>query len=119
MIVDPVAEVVTHLVVEPEHRRGLGRLVPLGLVDATSGQVRLRCTRAEFGNLEPAEETQFIPGASGYANYGPGEVGYWPYYSLGMGGGLGGIGGGSIPQIVINDTAPLGEVDVRRGDQVQ
>src|ERR1700733_9965175 len=86
VIVDPVAEAVTHLVVEPEHRRGLGRLVPLGLVDATSGQGRLRCTQAEFENLEPAEETQFIPGTSGYANYGPGEVGYWPYYSLGMSG---------------------------------
>ncbi|HEX3960507.1 MAG TPA: PRC-barrel domain-containing protein [Trebonia sp.] len=128
VIVDPVAEAVTHLVVEPEHRRGLGRLVPLGLVDATSGQVRLRCTRAEFENLEPAEETQFIPGTSGYANYGPGEVGYWPYYSLGMSGlgmsgglngGLEGIGGGNIPQTVTYDTVPEGEVDVRRGDQVQ
>jgi sporulation protein YlmC with PRC-barrel domain len=128
VIVDPVAEAVTHLVVEPEQRRGLGRLVPLGLVDATSGQVRLRCTRAEFENLEPAEETQFIPGTSGYANYGPGEVGYWPYYSLGMSGlgmsgglngGLEGIGGGNIPQTVTYDTVPEGEVDVRRGDQVQ
>jgi sporulation protein YlmC with PRC-barrel domain len=128
VIVDPVAEAVTHLVVEPEHRLGLGRLVPLSLIDATSGQVRLRCTRAEFGKLEPAEETQFIPGTSGYANYGPGQVGYWPYYSLGMGGlgmsggmsgGLDGIGGGNIPQTVTYDTVPQGEVDVRRGDQVQ
>jgi len=31
VIVDPVAAAVAHLVVEPEHRRGLGRLVPLGL----------------------------------------------------------------------------------------
>src|SRR5690348_7354849 len=78
VIVDPVAEAVTHLVVEPEHRRGLGRLVPLGLIDAAAGQVRLRCTQAEFEKLEPAEETRFIPGTSGYAGYGPGQVGYWP-----------------------------------------
>jgi sporulation protein YlmC with PRC-barrel domain len=130
VIVDPVAEAVTHLVVEPEHRQGLGRLVPLSLVDATAGQVRLHCTRAEFEKLEAAEETQFIPGTSGYANYGPGQVGYWPYYGLGTGGGglgmsggmsggLDGIGGGNIPQTVTYDTVPQGEVDVRRGDQVQ
>lgn len=129
VIVDPVAEAVTHLVVEPEHRLGLGRLVPLSLIDATSGQVRLRCTRAEFEKLEPAEETRFIPGTSGYAGYGPGQVGYWPYYGLGasgpdmggggMSGGLDGIGGGNITQTLTSDTVPQGEVDVRRGDQVQ
>jgi hypothetical protein len=65
VIVDPLAEKVTHLVVEPGHRRGLSRLVPLGIVDATAGQVRLGCTRAEFDQLQPAEETQFIPSTSG------------------------------------------------------
>ena len=124
VIVDPVAEAVTHLVVEPEHRRGLGRLVPLGLVDATAGQIRLRCTQAEFEKLEPAEETRFIPGTSGYAGYGPGQVGYWPYYGLDvgglrMGGGMSGIGGGNIARTIISDTVPQGEVDVRRGDPVQ
>ena len=53
VIVDPVAEALTHLVVAPEHRRGHGKLVPLGLVEATTGQVRLRCTKAEFEKLEP------------------------------------------------------------------
>ena len=128
VIVDPVAEAVTHLVVELEHRRGLGRLVPLSLIDATAGQVRLRCTQAEFEKLEPAEETRFIPGTSGYAGYGPGQVGYWPFYGLGGGlgmadggisGGLSGIGGGNISQIVTSDTVPQGEVDVRRGDPVE
>jgi sporulation protein YlmC with PRC-barrel domain len=124
VIVDPVAEAVTHLVVEPEHRRGLGRLVPLNLVDATSGQVRLRCTQAEFERLEPAEETRFLPGTSGYAGYGPGEVGYWPYYGIGesgggVTGGLDGIGGGNISQTVVSDTVPDGKVEVRRGDQVE
>jgi sporulation protein YlmC with PRC-barrel domain len=129
VIVDPVAEAVTHLVVDPEHRRGLGRLVPLRLIDATAGQIRLSCTKAEFEKLEPAEETRFIPGTSGYAGYGPGKVGYWPYYGLAMGGALGaggglsgglsGIGGGNISQIVTSDTVPQGEVDVRRGDPVE
>jgi sporulation protein YlmC with PRC-barrel domain len=128
VIVDPLAEKVTHLVVEPEHRRDLGRLVPLDLVDATAGQVRLRCTQAEFEKLEHAQETHFMPATSGYEGYGygPDQVGYWPYYGLsgGMGlAGLGiggeiGIGGGTPEQMVTSDTVPLGEVAVCRGDPV-
>ncbi len=57
VVVDPAAATVTHLVVEPDGRRGLARLVPLDLVDATAGQVRLRCTEAEFEDLDAAEET--------------------------------------------------------------
>jgi sporulation protein YlmC with PRC-barrel domain len=126
VIVDPLAEKVTHLVVEPGHRRDLGRLVPLDLVDARAGQVRLRCTQAEFEKLEHAQETHFIPATSGYEGYGygPDQVGYWPYYGLGGGMGLGGIGGGidvgggAPAQMVTSDTVPLGEVTVCRGDPV-
>jgi hypothetical protein len=37
MTVDPAARTVTHLVIEPKHRREPGRLVPLRLVDTTAG----------------------------------------------------------------------------------
>jgi sporulation protein YlmC with PRC-barrel domain len=124
VIVDPVAEAVTHLAVGPAHRRDPGRLVPLSLIDATAGQVRLRCTSAEFGKLDPAEETRFIPATSAYAGYGPGQVSYWPYYGLGAGGmGLGsmslGLNGGSPAQTVTYDSIPPGEVDIHRGDHVE
>ena len=46
VVVDPVARAVTHLVVEPKHRQGLGRLVPLDLVEDTTDGVLLRCTTA-------------------------------------------------------------------------
>ncbi|HWG73377.1 MAG TPA: PRC-barrel domain-containing protein [Acidimicrobiales bacterium] len=121
VVVDPVARAVTHLVVEPKHRQGLGRLVPLDLVDATAGQVRLRCTVAEFEALDPAEETQFLSGVGGYAGYGPDQVFAWPYYGMGgvMGGGIGmGLGMADVPQAVTHDTVPSGEVAVRRGEQV-
>ena len=42
VVVDPVAQTVTHLVVEPKGRAGLARLVPLDLVDASAGDVRLQ-----------------------------------------------------------------------------
>jgi sporulation protein YlmC with PRC-barrel domain len=122
VIVDPVAEALTHLAVEPEHRPDLGRLVPLDLVDTSGGQIRLRCTRAEFDNLDPAEDTQIIPASDVYEGYGAGQIGYMPYYGL-EGGGLAvpGVGGaGAIaPQVVATDSVPLGEVEVRRGDSVQ
>jgi len=128
VIVDPVAEKVTHLVVEPKHRPDQGRLVPLGIVDGAADGIRLRCSRAEFEKLEPAEENQFIPATNGYEGYGygPGQMGYWPYYGyaggmgvagLGIGGGVG-VGGGMPAHTVATDTVPLGEVDVRRGDPV-
>jgi sporulation protein YlmC with PRC-barrel domain len=108
VVIDPVARAVTHLVVEPKHRQGLGRLVPLDLVDATTGEVRLGCTQAEFDKLESAEETEFLPGTAGFLDYGPGQVLSWPYYSL----------MGNASQTTTYDTVPLGEVSVRRGDQV-
>jgi hypothetical protein len=69
VVMDPVARAVTHLVVEPEHHHGPSRLVPLDLADAAAGQLRLRCTMAEFENLQPAEETHFLPGGSVYPGY--------------------------------------------------
>ena len=116
VVVDPVAETITHLVIEPKHRQGLGKLVPLDLVDVTQDDVRIRCTTAEFEQLDPAEETQFLPGSSSYAGYGPGQALSWPYY--GLGGGVGSGLGGNVPQTVTSETLPLGEVTVRRGEQV-
>lgn len=141
VVVDPVAKAVTHIVVEPKHRSGLGRLVPVSLVNTSAGEVRLDCDMAGFDKLDRAEETHFLPeaggGYGGYGGYGPGQALAWPYYGLGgmglagglgmgggMGGGLGmggGMGtglGGNASQPVVYDTVPLGEVTVRRGEQV-
>jgi sporulation protein YlmC with PRC-barrel domain len=113
VVVDPVARAVTHLVVEPRHRQGAGRLVPLDLVEATAGHIRLSCTLAEFENLDHAEETQFLPGSTGFQSYPQDAVREFAYY------GLGALGTGFGPdQTVTYETVPLGEVAVRRGDQV-
>ena len=121
VVVDPVARTVTHLVVEPGHWwHGPGRLVPLGLADATADQIRLRCTLADFGKLDPAEETQFLPGtpgAPGYPGFDAEQVFFMPYYGVGTGMG-GGMAGNYGPQTVTYDTVPLDEVEVRRGEHV-
>jgi sporulation protein YlmC with PRC-barrel domain len=115
VVLDPVAEELTHLAIEPTHRQGLARLVPLSLVDTSTGEIQLRCTIAEFEKLDSAEETQFLPGTAGYAAYGPQQVLSWPYFGLG---GLGGMELESTSQTVTYDTVPVGEVAVRRGERV-
>jgi sporulation protein YlmC with PRC-barrel domain len=119
VVVDPVKRAVTHLVVEPGHRPGLGRLVPLDLVDAaTPKEVRLRCTRAEFDQLGFAEDTDFAPRTSldQYSGYSAEQMLMLPYYSP--------IGGEDVPQSLEDEPAGAyrslapGEVDVRRNERV-
>ena len=119
VVVDPVARTVTHLVVEPRHSPGLGRLVPLDLVDAaTSNEVRLRCTRAEFDELPFAEDAHFAPGTSldQYADYSAEQMLMLPYYSRVVGEGM--------PQTREDEpigsygSLPPGEVGVRRDKRV-
>jgi sporulation protein YlmC with PRC-barrel domain len=111
VVVDPVARAVTHLVIG---RQGVPRLVPLDLIDATTGQIRLGCTLAEFDKLDPAEKTQFLLGSRHDTGYPPDQVLTMPYYGL--------ADRYNLPRQadmhITYDTLPLGEVAVRRGEQV-
>ena len=116
---------VTHLVVEPEGRSGLARLVPLSLAEAEAdtddydvraapGKLRLRCTEAEFMNLDGAEET--------LAEFAVGQT--VPVQLLPPG--WRGTGepvaeGGDIPRIPERETVdvvPPGQVEEHGGDHV-
>jgi hypothetical protein len=103
IIIHPDARTVTHLVIEPRHGSHPGRLVPVDLVDAAGGEIRLHCTIAEFENLDPADEEDLVEGAG-----------------LGIGGMPGGPPAG-IPgpvQVVVEDVVPVGEAEVCPGDPV-
>ncbi len=102
MIVDPASRTVTHLVVEPKHGGEPGRLVPLGLVDTAADEIRLRCTRAEFGKLDPAEETELLEGAGG----------------TGVGGMATPMGVPHAARTEVQDVVPLYETEVGRGEHV-
>ncbi|HXW43813.1 MAG TPA: PRC-barrel domain-containing protein [Streptosporangiaceae bacterium] len=117
VVVDPLARVVTHLAVEPEHRQGLARLVPVDLAESGPDGITLRCTLAQFDQLDAAEETQFVPGTRGYEVYGPEQVLSWPYYHLGDTV-MSPDQEGKVSQTVTVDTVPVGEVAVRRGVHV-
>jgi sporulation protein YlmC with PRC-barrel domain len=100
VIIDPATETVTHLVIEPKHWLGVGRLVPLDLVDTTGGGLSLRCTVEEFGNLEPAEEAELAEDVTGgLALNAP-------------------MGATSPVPVILQDVVPLGETDVQRGEPV-
>jgi sporulation protein YlmC with PRC-barrel domain len=101
VIIDPATETVTHLVIQPKHRLGVGRLVPLDLVETTAGDIRLRCTVEEFGGLEPAQEMELIDDVTA---------------GLGLGGLNAPMGTISPVQPIVQDVVPLGEADVDRGD---
>lgn len=109
VVVDPIARKVTHLVVEPKHRQGLGKLVPLDLVESSSDEVNLACSLEQFGALPGAEETDYLAGSDDFMGYGANEVFPLPYY---------GLGASVPPQLITYDKLPLGEVAVRRGDSV-
>ena len=120
LIMDPAALTVTHLVIEPKHRRDSGRLVPVHLVDTTTGQIRLRCTTAEFDKLDPAEEVDQVEGLDYGGGYGQAEAvqGYGGMGGIGATGMGIGMGVGHNTPVVVQDVVPLGEVDVQRGESV-
>ena len=110
IIVNPVTREVTHLAVDPKHRHGPGRLVPVDLVDATTGQIRLRCPLAEFQALRPAQEAESVRDLDPTAH---------PHYASDRKSGLRrypwmyrDLGGPETPQQVTVNYVPSGAVDI-------
>ncbi len=120
VVIDPVAEVITDLVIEPHHRSGLGRLVPLDMIDVAPDEVRVRCDLAAFDRLPRAEETRFLPGNNGgYGGYGPGQAVCLPYFRVRGDMSLGSpIDPGDAFQPAVYDALPLGEVAIQRDEEV-
>jgi sporulation protein YlmC with PRC-barrel domain len=133
LVINRGDDAVTHLVVQHAHRHELATLVPLHLVDAgaadAKGEVRLRCTMTEFGQLDPAEATVFVGGDENYQMSHELQTSHeltfsWPYYAPGMmSAGAPGRPGDPerVGQIVTEDIVPEelpGEDEVARGEQV-
>jgi len=117
IIVNPVAREVTHLVVDPKYRYGPERLVPVDLVDAPAGQIRLRCTLADLQALRPAQGTESVPDLDPTGHAHPGEQTQYR------------MAGGMVfpvrvpaepeaPAEVAVDSVPFGEVEVHRAQTV-
>jgi hypothetical protein len=102
LIIDPATEMVTHLVIQPGHRQEAGRLVPVHLVETTDGEIRLRCTRADFGKLDYAVERDMVTGPDS-----PRMVGSRSMTAAEL-----------RQETVLEDVIPVGEKEVGPGDQV-
>jgi hypothetical protein len=109
LVIDPRARPVTHLVVDD--RQFQGRLVPLSLagVDATTGQIRVGCTIAEFGKLDPASRTMPLEGSGADPDVRDQNQLQWRSVASTY---------LADPASVTYDTLPSGEVAVRGGDHV-
>jgi len=121
-ILDPNAGTITHLVIEPRHHKDTGRLVPVELVDVHAGEITVRCTLAEFSDLNPADDIE-VDQAMAVPGYSPGGVATTTG-ALGMPGGMG-MGGPDIAAgpaaaspVEVGHLVPAGETEVARHERV-
>jgi sporulation protein YlmC with PRC-barrel domain len=123
VVIDPIAKLVTHLVVQPEKGDDIARLVPIELVEPDNDDTReinLRCTAEEVRQLEHVQEFAFLrlgesPTSDPDWDVGVEDVLALPYYESSV---IGGYGGGLEDAGVIFDRVPKGEVEVRRSSPV-
>ncbi|HZE06507.1 MAG TPA: hypothetical protein VE127_14860 [Solirubrobacteraceae bacterium] len=112
VIIDPVAQALTHLVVAPRHHSGLGHLVPVAMVQTVADdRIQLDCTVERFRELDDADDVQFLSANTDLLGYGQHAL-MWPYYRLDM------PLSGTHHQPIFTDRVPLGEVEIHRGDPV-
>lgn len=116
VIVDPIGQTLTHLVVSTERRTATPCLVPIDLVEEAGETIQLACTPAEFDALERAVEVEYVPTRAPFLGYEPGEAILLAYYGLRD---LGATPIGGERQRVVYDRVPIGEVDIRRGEHVK
>ena len=114
MLINPVSEQVTHLVVRDNSSPHTEYIVPVDLVSATiEGTIQLNCSQAELEKMDPFIQTGFIqekvPDYVGNQENGMGGSFYWPYV---------------VPNVTVYETIesqqiPEGEMAVRRGTPVE
>lgn len=136
VVIEPVEGVVTHLIVESNHRGKAPYLIPIeavvGVDQGKPGRIQLRCTIAELRNFEGAHARHFLAGASGQWGYQQEQMLSWPHYRLGRAASADSrvvrAGKAASPTAHAGPRTPihhhahrqsgLREVDVRRGDQM-
>ncbi|HTP11621.1 MAG TPA: PRC-barrel domain-containing protein [Anaerolineae bacterium] len=80
VIVDPIDEQITHVVVQENHGEYTEHLVPIVQVaEATPRQIHLRCTQAELAALPNFVERQFKRGPMPFLGYPAERYLVWPY----------------------------------------
>jgi len=110
LIINPVNERVTHLVVAEKVFPNIERLVPVDkILTSTPNSIQLRCTASDLSDMDTFEETDFIEAGQMEASLPfdePYEV--WPYAMY-----------EALPMPLEYERIPAGEVVIRRGTPVE
>ncbi len=116
VLINPIVEQVTHLVVRETSSPHTEYIVPVDVVSATiADTIQLRCSKAELEKMDPFVQTEFVeervpylhPGSGGA--YGIGTFYLWPYVSS-----------ESTAYVTVeHQQIPPGELAVRRGTRVE
>ena len=110
LVINPVNEHITHLVVAEKAFPNIERLVPVDKIFAsTPNSIQLRCNQTELSNMEAFEETDFIKAGQLEVSlpYGvPYEV--WPYAMY-----------DAAPLSIEHERIPTDEVAIHRGTTVR
>jgi sporulation protein YlmC with PRC-barrel domain len=114
VLMNPVSDQVTHLVVRMDSLPHTEYMVPVDVVTATTADtIGLRCSKAELEKMDPFVDTHYLqekmPDYAGSAAYGMGSYYYWPYVTPER----------TVSVPVETLQIPPGELAVRRGTRVE
>ncbi len=116
VLINPIIEQVTHLVVKETLSPYPEYIVPIAFVSATTADaIQLSCSRAELEKMDPFVKTRFIEekvtdyAGTGYRVYGMGSYLYWPYVRHET----------DEFESIEEEQLPEGEMAVRRGTRVE
>lgn len=116
VLMDPLADRVTHLVVKEDSSPNTEYLVPVDFMTETIvDTIRLRCSKAEMEKMDPFIITEFVeekvPDYAGYRDgiSGMGAFYYLPYVTSEI----------TVPATVAHQQIPPGELVVHRGTRVE
>jgi sporulation protein YlmC with PRC-barrel domain len=116
VLINPVIDQVTHLVVKEDSSPNTEYIVPVDFVTETiADTIQLRCSKAELEKMDPFIKTTFIEEKIPDRNfrysgkYGMGSYYYMPYVTPDR----------TVYESVENQQIPPGELTVRRGTRVE
>jgi hypothetical protein len=117
VVLNPVYEQLTHLVVKEDSSPGIEVMVPVDFVTDTTGDtIKLRCSKAELEKMDPFIKTTLIAERVPESNFSRDSGAY------------GGIGSYYMPYVTLektiyvpeeNQQTPPGELAVHRGTRVK
>ena len=117
VLINPVIDKVTHLVVKEDASPNTEYVVPVDIVaETTADTIRLHCSKAELEKMKPFIKTTFIEEKVPVRNlgyygrmYGMGTFYYWPY-----------ITADRTEKVPVEDQQiPPGELALQRGTRVE